>query len=276
MKGFVSASLFGAWLACGLPARAEDAGEPLPPADEIIRKFIERAAAVSTNRYQGAYVFHRTNITEEFGRKGRLTEREELLLRVTVRDDERTVELLAVDGRPATEKDRERELRRFGGKREHATRRERPDRSRPIDAYLTHEVLDRYDFKVAGREEVAGRTCYRVTFVPDGRDSRSDKLFERVLNALTGSFWIDAGDYQLARADIALGEKVSLWGGVLGGLEQMRLQIQRARSEDGVWRDQVVDARFVGRAVARHIDIRTQDFSSKPEPTPPLPLVAAE
>ena len=73
-----------------------------------------------------------------------------------------------------------------------------------------------------------------------------------------------------------MSEHVSLWGGVLGGLEHLRLQIQRARDGHGVWRDQVVEARFVGRAVTRHIDVWTLDQSSTPEPLPSDPVVAAE
>jgi hypothetical protein len=251
-------------------------GGPLPEAGEVIRKFVERAAGGVTNPAAGKFVIYRTNITEEFDRKGRLEEREELLLRVTFEDGAQEVELLQVDGRAPAEKERERHLKRFGGRRENSTRRDRPDRSRQLDAYLTLEILGRYIFTVESREHVDGRPCLRVLFKPGARATKSDKLFERVLDALTGVFWIDETDYQLAKADIQLGEKVSLWGGVLGGLEQLRLQIDRVRDATGLWRDQSVEARFVGRAVTRHIDVRTRDLSSPPLPEEQEPIVAAE
>jgi hypothetical protein len=257
-------------------AGAAPHGESLPDAGEVIRQFVERAAAGVTNPAAGAAIIYRTNITEEFDRKGRLEEREELLLRVTVEAGGQDVELLEVDGRAPTEKERERHLKRFGGRRENSARRERPDRSKQLDAYLTLEILGRYVFTVESREHVDGRPCLRVLFKPGARETKSDKLFERVLDALTGVLWIDETDYQLAKADIQLGEKVSLWGGVLGGLEQLRLQIDRVRDATGLWRDQSVEARFVGRAVTRHIDVRTRDLSSPPLPEEQEPIVAAE
>jgi len=249
---------------------------PLPEAGDVIRRFVEQAGRAVTNHVDGALVYYRTNITEEFNRRGKLTEREELLLRVTVEGESQDVELLRVNGRMPTDKERERELTRFGRRREASARRERPDRSKQLDAYLNMDVLGRYVFSMDGRELVDGWPCFKVSFKPGGRAAKSDKLFERVLDRLTGVFWIDAKDHQLAKADIQLGEHVSLWGGVLGGLEQLRLQIGRVRDDAGRWRDQAIEARFVGRAVTRHIDVRTQDLSSEPTRLPAAPVVAAD
>ncbi len=247
---------------------------PLPEADEVIRRFVERATAATTNLATGVQIHYRTNITEKFDRKGRLDEREELLLRITTEGDSEAVELLQVDGRTPTDKERERSTRRFGGKPEEARKRDRPDRSRQLNAYLTLEVLSRYVFSVDGQEEVGGRPCFKVSFKPGTQLAKSDKMFERVLDRLTGIFWIDTQDYQLAQADIQLSESVPLWGGVLGGLEYLRLQIGRRRDAAGLWRDRIVEARFIGRAVARHIDVRTLDHSSAPVDQPPV--VAAD
>lgn len=239
----------------------------LPPADEVIRRLLERAADSAKQQPGGAHVFYRTNITEEFNAKGRLTEREELLLRVIVREGEHAVELLEINGRSPTAKQRERELKRFNSPpRESPANRERPDRSRQLEAYFTEELLGRYAFTVTGREDIDGRPCLRVEFQPGGGVAGSNKLFERVLDRLGGVFWIDESDYQLARADLALLEKVSLWGGLLGALEQLHLRIDRTRDQAGQWRDHAIEARFVGRAVARQINVRTRDLSSKPEP----------
>lgn len=239
----------------------------LPPADEVIRRLLERTAQKASQQPHGARMFYRTNITEEFNSKGRLVQREELLLRVIVRNGEHEVELLEINGQPPTDKERERELKRFGGPpREGPANRERPDRSRQLEAYFTEELLGRYAFSVTGREDIDGRPCLRVEFQPGGGVAGSNKLFERVLDRLGGVFWIDESDHQLARADLALLEKVSLWGGLLGALEQLHLRIDRTRDQAGQWRDHAIEARFAGRAVARQINVRTRDLSSTPEP----------
>lgn len=257
------------------PAAAASATNSLPPADEVIRRLIERAAQDAPHQ-RGAHVFYRTNITEEFDSQGGLATREELLLRVTVRNGEHEVELLELNGRPPTAKERMRELKRFNQQpREGPAKRERPDRSRTLEAYFTEELLGRYEFTVAGRETIADRPCLRVEFRPGRAGSGSNKLFDRVLDRLGGVFWIDEIDHQLAGADLELLEKVSLWGGLLGNLEQMHLQIARTRDQEGQWRDHAIEARFVGRAVARQINVRTRDLSSTPEPLV-TEVVAAE
>lgn len=267
--------LLALWLSLAPCLAATPTTGPLPDGGEVIRRFVEHAALLSSNQVAGSYIFYRTNITEEYTRKGTVAEREELLLRVTVAADDKQVELVAIDGRAPTDKERERELKRFSERRAGAGKRERPDRSRPLDAYLTMEILSRYLFTVEGREEVAGRTCLKVSFKPGVIETKSDKLFDRVLDKLKGTFWIDEEDYLLAKADFQLGEKVSLWGGFLGALEQMRLQIERTRDASGLWRDQAVEARFVGRAVTKHIDVRTWDLSSVPQPNESAAAVAA-
>lgn len=267
-------SLAGCALA-DTPVPPADATNSFPPADAVIRRLIERAAQGAQPR-PGARVFYRTNITEEFNSKGGLAAREELLLRVTVRNGEHEVELLELNGRPPTAKERARQLKRFNQQpQEGPAKRERPDRSWALEAYLTEELLGRYQFTVTGRETIAGRPCLRVELRPGHAGSGSNKLFERVLDRLGGVFWIDESDHQLARADLELLESVSLWGGLLGTLEQMRLQIDRTRDQAGQWRDSAIDARFVGRVVARQINVRTRDLASTPEPLP-TEVVAVE
>ena len=249
------------------PALTAGATTDLPPAAEVIRRLLERSAHRAKLQPGGDQTFYRTKITEEFNAKGRLAQREELLLRVIVRQGEHEVELLEINGQPPTARERERELKRFNSPpREGPANRERPDRSRQLEAYFTEELLGRYTFTVTGREDITGIPCLRVEFQPGSTESGSNKLFERVLDRLGGVFWIDESDYALARADLELLEKVSLWGGLLGTLEQMRLQIDRTRDQAGQWRDHAIEARFVGRAVARQINVRTRDLSSMPEP----------
>jgi hypothetical protein len=262
-------------VALAMPAAGAETGE-LPDSGTVIRRFIERAAASASNRLEGAYVYQRTNVTEEFSRRDTVREREELLLRVTVEEGDENVELLQLNGREPTAEERERELRRFERRRRSDTDRDRPNRSREMNAFITLEVLGGYVFTVRSRELIAGRSCLVVDFRPGPDAEGSGKMFERVLDSLGGTLWLDELEYELVRADVRLLDKVTLWGGVLGGLEQLRLQIERTREPDGRWRDHAVEARFVGRAVTRHIDVRTRDFFSSPRPIAAEPLVAAE
>lgn len=271
--------LLALFLWAGLPAApAADAPPqlPLPDAGQVIRRFVERAAISESNRLGGAYMFYRTNITEEFSRQGERTKHEVLRLRVTIAHQAQRIELLEINGRTPTASETEQQLKRFGQHTEKATSREKPDRSRQMENFITMEVLGRYVFAVHGRDNINGRSCLMVTFQPSAGLSDSGKLFERVLDHMGGMLWIDEKDYELLKADIHLRDRVSLWGGFLGALDQMHLKILRDREPDGRWRDREVEARFVGRALTHHIDVETRDYSSAAEPIPQVPVMAAQ
>jgi len=252
------------------------AAEDLPDAGTVVRALIEQASRFESNRLTGSYVFYRTNITEEFRRDGSVQRREELLLRVTAKDDAKEVELVQLNGREPTSRERERELKRFGRRRNETGGRDRPDRSRELNAFLTPEILNRFVFTVRGREEHEGRPCLVLAFRPGNSGPRSGKVMDRVLDRIGGVLWIDETEHELAKADIQLQEGVSFWGGFLGGLEVLRLQLERTWVPEGRWRDRQVEARFVGRAVTRRIDVRTRDFSSAQEPLRETSVVAAD
>ncbi|HAV64532.1 MAG TPA: hypothetical protein DCY13_19460 [Verrucomicrobiales bacterium] len=221
-------------------------------------------------------VHFRTNITEEFGRNGKVASREMKVYRITSGESRRDTELLTIDGRKPTVEELEKDRERLKRKRSRESGEETPDRSRQIDAFITLELLSRYLFEVQGREVINGRPNLIVTFKPGPGERDSDRLVDRVLDRIGGIIWIDEAEYELTRADIRLREKLNIWGGLLAQLEQLHLQILRTREPDGRWRDQLTEARFVGRAVARRINVRTIDLSSPEETLEEKPQIAAD
>ena len=86
---------------------AEPATNALPAAGDVIRRFIERAAQTALPATPSAWVYFRTNLTEEFNSRDKLSKREELLLKVTDRAGEKEIELLAFNGREPTAREQE-------------------------------------------------------------------------------------------------------------------------------------------------------------------------
>lgn len=270
---FLALSAMATIAATGAETKSNSA---LPDATTVIQRFVDRAALAESNRLDGAFTFYRTNITEEFSRKGELTKHEELLLRATVTNNAQQLELVSINGRQPSAREVEQQLKRFGAYREEPTARDKPDRSRQMETFINMEILGRYEFTVQGRESIDQRDCLMLTFKPREGLPDSGKLFERVLNQIGGILWIDEHEDELVKADIQLRERISLWAGFLGALDQMHLKIRRHRETDGRWRDKEVDAKFVGRAVTRHIDVETHDYSSTPQPLREVPVVAAQ
>lgn len=268
-------------IACALPllmavTGAGQAARPLPETGEVIQRFIERSMQSASNRLTGSYAYFRTNITEELSRKGEVTEREEKVYRVVVRDGRRQGDLLSVNGRTPDAKERDQDWERRRRKNESDAKNETPDRSRQVDAFITLDILSRYLFNVEGRDTINGRSCIKVSFKPAPGERDSDRMVDRVLDRIGGVLWIDEMEHELVKADVSLREKVSFWGGLLGALDQLKLVINRQRESDGRWRDQSTHAHFVGRAVAKRINVRTQDLSSAAEPQDQTPVVAAD
>ncbi|NJN06043.1 MAG: hypothetical protein HC814_06295, partial [Rhodobacteraceae bacterium] len=115
-------------------AGSSRAVEPLPETSTVIQRFIERSVQSASNRLAGSYAYFRTNLTEEFSRKGEVTRRDEKIYRVVVKDGRRQSDLLSVNGRApdADERGNDRESQRR--KAEGDGRKETPDRSRQVDA----------------------------------------------------------------------------------------------------------------------------------------------
>jgi len=54
------------------------------------------------------------------------------------------------------------------------------------------------------------------------------------LNRISGTIWIDADEFEIARADVRLGSEVDLLGGVVGSLKKLAYTMTRTRVADGV------------------------------------------
>lgn len=268
LTGFVVA-LFSA-------AATGRADPPLPETAPVIQRFIERSAISASNELTGAYFFHRTNITDELDRKGRVEKTDLRIYRVTVADGARSKELIQINGREPTERERKEDGERLRRKNEKAQDDETPDRSRQVDAFLTLEILSRYLFEVERREVVNNRRCLVVSFKPAPEERRSGDLIERVLDRIGGTLWIDEEEYELAKAEVRLLERITYWGGIVGVLDRVHIVIDRVRDADGRWRDRQTDARFQGRALTSRIDVWTRDHSSEAQPLPQEPQVAGD
>ena len=111
--------------------------------------------------------------------------------------------VLAVDGRKMNadelkheDREMQREIEKRRESRAFRNRRiEEYERSRHQDHALMHEMIKGYTFKLAGKETVDGRECFRVnasprpSYVPPNRETK-------VLTGMRGTLWIDTGTYQ--------------------------------------------------------------------------------
>lgn len=184
---------------------------------------------------------------------------------IAVKGDEKTVrtyrvrmidgspynELIAIDGKALTGADQQREqqkLQRETDRRTHegAWARNRRiaeyERQRKQDQLLMQEMIDGFNFKLAGTEIANGRECYRIeatpnpNYVPHSREAQ-------VLKGMKGTLWIDAKALQWVRVEAAVFKPVS-FGLFIAHVEPgTEFVLEQAPVEGNVWQPTYFETR---------------------------------
>ncbi len=247
------------WL-CGLllgVARAATPSEP-PPADRLIDKVVDRAREVGLANDR--YLYTKVSLFEELDSKGSVKTRKEKTYEVLQSRGLLRPRLVKIDGKPVSMQERLREEQEIRDRREELE--DKSNKQKPKQNFtLTREVADLYQYTVTGSETFDGRMVWVVKFKPRPGAKVGGRIMDRVLARLGGTLWVDAEDFEIARAELALCERIGVLGGVIGSLDKFTLLIERRRAPEGVWYNQKTMAVIEGRKVLEQMRIRTKEES---------------
>jgi len=211
---------------------------PLPAVDGVLQRVVARTAQEPENdkAFLGHYAFTRTKRTDTRDGKGKLQKRDDREIKhlPPVAVQLRHVEDFGETGRPA---EAAKDLVTEG-------------RGRALekkDFQLTHDLLQKFTFKVTGREMLNGRSTLVLEFQP-----RSGKLPERnfkdkFINKAAGRVWVDEAEAVVAKVALRLSEEVPVIGGLVGNVKQGQYHFERTRTSEGFWFTRTVDWRLEGR-----------------------------
>lgn len=196
----------------------------LPPLKAVIAKVLERAQQEDQNdrAFQAGYAYKRTKTTEERDGDGKLEKRQERTSqhfpkpskgRLVQATNSAAVGKDASDSRPSA--------------------RKQPYEKK--DFPLNQELLDHFQFKIAGREMLNDRLTLAVDFQPARKDLPVKSLKDHFLNKVAGRLWVDEADFALAKADIHLTHPVNIVGGLAGSVKGLAYRFERERTPEGVW-----------------------------------------
>ena len=115
------------------------------------------------------------------------------------------------------------------------------------DFALTDDLFSRFDFTIVRREQMNARSTLLITFQPAKEPPPVRTLKDRFLSKTAGRVWVDEGDWNLAKADIHLMEKVNVVGGLVGAVKGFNYRFDRQRTEEGLWYTRAVHWRLEGR-----------------------------
>ena len=225
----------GLLLALGftLVLHAETPGSGL----EIMQKVVQRAKWTEGNNPQADYTFNQLSRREKLDGDGAVKEKDEKLFEVFYIEGLMYRRLVKRNGQPLSVEEVTRERQR-----EQDFRRQLPERKRrkeqglsQDEVALNEELIGRYTFDLAGQETVSGRSCYVITYRPERDDLPIRRRIDRLLNKVSGKVWVDTQDYEIARLEIHLAGKATMWAGLIASVRKLEGEFEQTRTDEGVW-----------------------------------------
>ena len=230
-------------------------------AGEVIQKAVRRAQGADARPGQESYTYTKVTLTEELDANGKVKEHKEKVYQASFQGGSTHLKLLEVNGRPPAaadvKKQSENELsaRQLLGPTKSGEAASREN-------VLTPELAARFDFKLIARTDINGRAAYQVAFQAKNPEPPVHRIADRLLNRISGTVWIDAEEFEVARADIQLRSEVTLLGGVIGSLKKLAYTVTRTRVSDGVWLNSFSSGDFEGRKLLDSMRIKTKSQAS--------------
>src|SRR5436190_14834478 len=245
--------------------RANLRAEAALSAAEVIGKALTRAQHTQAGAGKPDYTYTKVSVTEELDATGKVKEHKEKVYQVLFRAGMTHVKLLEVNGHPPGEgelrkqSDNDSTVRQLLGQSKSGGGDNREN-------FLTPELVARFDFEVVGQDVISGRTAYRIAFQPKNPEAPVHHMVDKLLNRISGVLWIDAEEFEVARAEIQLGSEVDLLGGLVGRLKRLVYTMIRTRITDGLWLNSFTSGDFEGRKLLDSMRIKTKSQSSNFRP----------
>ena len=257
MKFRLSVVICALSLALGGAARSN--AQSAATADQVIQKAVARGQQDQSG-YVPDFKYRKLTLTEELDDSGKVKERREKVWEVSYRDGLSHATLLQVNGHLPSEDDLKEQsenqmnVAKILGQAKSA-------RGDNRENFLTAELVARFDFTLLGRTNLNGRPSYAISFAPKNPALPAHKLVEKLLNQISGTLWIDAQEFEVARAEVALHSEVNLLGGIAGSLKKLTYTLERTRVADGIWFSTLSTGDFQGRKLLDPTHIKTRSQS---------------
>lgn len=114
---------------------------------------------------------------------------------------------------------------------------------------IDDELLRHFTFTVTGREDYEGRSVLALDFAPNPQAPSPRNVKEKFIQHLAGRIWVDEQTWFVAKLEARLLESVSVVGGLVGSVKDLRYAFARSITPEGWWYTKGVDWELIGRAV---------------------------
>jgi hypothetical protein len=225
------------WLGSGGPA-----AQAPPGGDEkargVIFKALERAVWYEEHNVVARYRARLTKEVRRFDGDGDVRTRDIGDYEVVPIDGVPYERRLTIDDRPLNREERDWEEKREAEFREELRRlrEEEDDPEEDENAIIfNEELVGRYVFTLESEERFRDRPSYRIAFEPRSDSLPVRRRIDYALNKARGRVWIDRDTYEPARVEFELIDRVRLWWGMLGSIQQARGSLDRSPVLGDIW-----------------------------------------
>jgi hypothetical protein len=224
-------------------------------ADQIIQKAVARAQGSSARPGKGAYTYTKLTVMEELDSAGKVKEHKEKVYQVNFREGATYAKLVEVNGHAPGQADLKKQAENESNASQMTGSKSKKGENR--ENFLTPEIVERFDFRLVRQTNFNGRATYQVAFQPKHPAPASHHMVDRLLDRISGMVWIDAEEFEIARAELQLGSEVNLLGGVVGSLKKLVYTMTCTRIDDGLWFRTSSFGDFEGRKLVDAMRIKT-------------------
>jgi hypothetical protein len=188
------------------------------------------------------FTYDVTEVRERLDEQGRAQRKEIRAYHVFYVEGRPVRRLVAHNNRELSERDRDREERRVRELAE-AIREGRAVTEQP--GVRLSRILERYDFRSRGAEEVEGRCSLVFDFAARPGDFELER--DKLLRKLTGRLWVDEEGHAVARLEVRNTSGLRFALGLGASISTLSFHMAFAHMEEGVWLPRRLEAYAEGR-----------------------------
>ena len=244
----------GVYFCLGIASARETNG--CPSVEQILERLSERAKRAQAQTAQPEYTFTKVTEQEEFDSAGQIKQRKSssnVMFFCSGITSRKPIQIPQAN--PVATKEAAKSIPLKFDKAKSPNRTDRPN-------LLTPDLLSKYDFTLVDRANVNGRTAFEIDFSPKKKNPAGKTVVDRMLNQVAGKLWIDADEFELAKAQVHLESEILFGGGILGSVKKAFFVLERTRLPDGVWIDQRTRTDYEGRKLTKTTRVVTKTESS--------------
>ncbi len=214
----------------------------LPDAREIARCSIAATERNWRTRIQYSYMEH--DETRRLGPDGRVQSQDVSVSKIILVNGVTSEELMEHNGRPPTAEEKAKQNAK-ADKLKHETPEEcaaRLRKERQETASLIHDVLQAFDYRLIGTEQVNGRCAYVLQASPRP-GYRAESKYGKMIAKVEGKIWVDQQDLVWVKVDGQVIQPFAMGLFLARVLRGSHITMEQTRVADGIWLPKQIEVR---------------------------------